>query len=111
MMTKSSEILHLYIGQETTQGKIINIDIFHNECFTLKNSEIFKHKPEQIKLLLRKVDSMTITECDTVTKILKSEQYFTDPLIFNYGQLTKYYLSIGIDLFNLIETGEAINKL
>lgn len=111
------EIAHLYIGCQTTEGKLIAVTPW--TAYVEINHELQSVPLEDLVPVLRHLDSLTEDEKKTI------ESLGSDPAIeffYERGKCLKhtwwmkskgilYLLKKGFDLFGLIESGEAVNKM
>jgi hypothetical protein len=107
---KIEDYLHLYLGCETNNGKLVGIN--GSTCFILsQNGQInpgdLNNRNQPIKPILRKFSDMSINESNELNNrgisIGQRKGYsFTPDAIL-------YLLSLRIDLFNLIAEGLAID--
>ena len=107
---KIEDYLHLYLGCDTNNGKIIGIN--GSTCFILlQNGEIspveLNDKNQSIKPILRKFSDLNVNESTELNKrgisIGQRKGYTFTPDAF------VYLLNLRIDLFNLIAEGLAID--
>jgi hypothetical protein len=107
---KIEDYLHLYLGCETNNGKLVGIN--GSTCFILSqngeiNHEDLNNKNQSIKPILRKFSDLSIHESTELNKrgisIGQRKGYaFTPDAIV-------YLLTLRIDIFNLIAEGLAID--
>ncbi|MEP6951706.1 MAG: hypothetical protein ABI863_20610 [Ginsengibacter sp.] len=107
---KIKDYLHLYLGCDTNNGKLVGIN--ETTCFILLENgetkyEDLNNNNQLIKPILRKFSDMSINESTELNKrgisIGQRKGYsFTPDAIL-------YLLTLRIDLFNLIAEGLAID--
>lgn len=112
MATKFKDVAHLYLGCEIKTEEGVGT---LNEVSTEKSDEAFitsydlvsaYPKYDEFKPILRPLSDMSVTERDTAYA-----QYEIERTMIEAGAArTAYLLSLGFDLFGLIENGEAIDK-
>lgn len=107
MKTTFKDVAHLYIGCETTQGKLMQI--FPDYCLCIKNNIEYKCSLGQIKPLLRHIDNITIGEMKDIKNI--EDDCLLKEGIISYAQIVRYCLDKKFDIYELIENNEAINIL
>ena len=104
------DYLHLYLGCDTNNGKLVGIN--GSTCFLLSqngeiNLEDLNNKHHSIKPILRKFGDMSMHESTELNKRgvaigqRKGYSFTPDALL--------YLLGLHIDLFNLISEGLAID--
>lgn len=106
------DYLHLYIGQKVwTAHKALNNGEPQALTITINNLHEILHKYEDSKLILRPLSDMTEEEKSESMRI-----YYTDKIELlaimdvAHFELCRYLLKQGLDLFNLIPAGLAIDK-
>lgn len=130
---KPENYLHLYLGCKAIiyQGEpdsevftLNHLDYEYKgaECWEMRviprdddgkqnDKSYLKSVPVQlIKPILRKLDSLTEEERDKYHKLVVVRERSMDEIIVKEAHGIKYLLSIGIDLFNLIDSGLAIDS-
>lgn len=134
-MKKIEDYLHLYIGCETNFGKLVAIDYYSNYAVCLIENRLEAGDLKECKPILRPLSDMTEEEAKKLLtiryhhpgqepiyqrhsslcidfKFYYSETKFSETQL-DYDCLdafsVHYLISIGIDLFGLIESGFAIS--
>ena len=112
METKLKDVLHLYIGCETTQGTLIEVRK-SGHCTTYKNIYL-KGDINEIKPILRSLSDITEFEIIQLmalstgdVNVFRADNPNTHK--FSARQFV-YLLQLGFDLFGLIESDQAILK-
>ena len=103
--------LHLYLGCETTMGKLVIVNL--HSCFTETNSgELvetkFTENPFPVKLIVKKLRELTDEESRELINrgisIGRPKGYSFSPDAF------LFLLSCKVDLFGLMEYGLAVSR-
>lgn len=121
-MKKIEDYLHLYLGCEVQISWYYASDErkLHTVFVDPIGPEFLKNKGNtdspnigkvEFKPILRPLSSMTEGEAAEAKLFDKKVDAEVDEKIKGVAEMTKYFLSKGFDLFNLIESGLAINRI
>lgn len=115
-MINIKKVLHYYIGCEVKfnsglTGKLININKYSvtiSSPYPVANGE---YNSDDFKLLLYPLQTITIKEMEQVNKIISNfDRNNSIEVIKGMAAVTQYLLQQKFDLFNLIDSNNALDK-
>ena len=114
MENNFKDYAHLYLGCDLTdpthtiKAKLHNVN---SETGAYWESEVTVGRLEgsTLKPLLRPLSDMTKEEIECISRMSISKEAY-NMTVCDFAKVTKWHLEKGFDLFNLIESGIAIDK-
>jgi hypothetical protein len=128
MKTKLKDVIHFYIGCEVRVPKEINeaektflsgiytkmINPDEDDCLRFQvctiNDTILWLELDEVKLVLRKLPALTAAEAKNIGFNFPIHESYNPDKFPLLSRQWAYLASRGIDLFGLIETGQALEK-